>query len=940
MPEIKSTQAVKTSAPGATLKPTNMSAQNSGASQPAKAEIQKGTRVRITGTHYATGQSIPASIKRRVYTVGRVDGNKALLQEIVSFVALNDLQPLSQSEVNNENALEMAKQAGKDAGVKGSAETEKARDALYDPNQSVFDNTVRAVWAVETGSNPHQIADIGDNAGLSVGAFQLTEKYTLYDFIVEYRNLGGTVTIPDEIVQKLKQTRDDKEHKLRLSQTERETLRQLLLQASHTDEQRFVQAQLNYWQGAFFDPCTKLMRAYGLDPDTLDPRIAVLIYDHQNSGAGHNEATLKILARKHGNGKTIDQSKLTLENVAIAIQEQFSSRGSKEYENGWHNRVASIYAGMKASEFNGAAPKPTSPTNSDPSSTTSSQTVAAQEPQQPQQPQQAPANSGAIVAGSKVKIVGTNYATGQKIPNWVKSNVYTVRSVSGDNALIDEIVSRVLLKDLVLVSGATAPQASKSDEQQQSGASNDSNENSAKDSVPTKDGFSGLASQVRNFGTKNSNARKSKVSKITIHHMAVNMGAYDCANMHYGGSGASANYYIGSDGKICGGVREDRRAWTSSSGTNDHQAITFEVANCSGEPDWKISEAAYDSMIALARDICSRYGITAKYDGTSGASLTTHNMFAPTACPGPYIKGKLKDGTIERDINGGGGSAQADKAEQTDKKEHTASAEQTDKTDKQTTTPQGGASPTTTNKSPLDTLLASHPEVKTNQHLINLFYRMSDNTYGGASAVARTYGVNLNALTYNRNASVSGKTATLTPTQTSSSGGATVKSAPAVPADGVPCFKQGDPRWGANPLGVSGTIASIGCAMTSTAMVLSKLRGSEYYPNELNDYLMKNGGYDGNNIYWKKAAESVEKEYKGDSYTKNIVDDELTNGRPMVVSVKNQGHWVCIAGRNEDGTYIIHDPADGEARAAHWDEKAGRVKVDGYTLGYELRRFA
>ena len=165
-------------------------------------------------------------------------------------------------------------------------------------------------------------------------------------------------------------------------------------------------------------------------------------------------------------------------------------------------------------------------------------------------------------------------------------------------------------------------------------------------------GFSGLASQKRDFGTKNSNARKSKVSKITIHHMAGDMGAYNCANMHYNGN-CSANYYIGSDGKICGGVREDRRAWTSSSPDNDHQAITYEVANNSGAPNWSISKAAYDAMIALSRDICSRYGINAYYDGSSSASLTTHDMFAATCCPGPYIKGKLKNGQIARDIKGG-----------------------------------------------------------------------------------------------------------------------------------------------------------------------------------------------------------------------------------------------------------------------------------------------
>lgn len=56
-----------------------------------------------------------------------------------------------------------------------------------------------------------------------------------------------------------------------------------------------------------------------------------------------------------------------------------------------------------------------------------------------------------IKVGSKVKIVGSKYATGQSIPSWVKDNVYTVQQIKGDRALIKEIVSWVYTKDLKLV---------------------------------------------------------------------------------------------------------------------------------------------------------------------------------------------------------------------------------------------------------------------------------------------------------------------------------------------------------------------------------------------------------------------------------------------------------------------------------------------------------
>lgn len=162
---------------------------------------------------------------------------------------------------------------------------------------------------------------------------------------------------------------------------------------------------------------------------------------------------------------------------------------------------------------------------------------------------------------------------------------------------------------------------------------------------------SALATITVDFGTKKSNVRTQQVSKFTIHHMAGNMNADACAKMHRDGSRqASANYYIGTDGTICAGVAENRRAWTSSSEWNDQRAITVEVANNTGDPNWEISQAAYRSLIALGADICKRYGIEPKYDGTKNGTLTEHKMFSATACPGAYIHGMLASGKIAADI--------------------------------------------------------------------------------------------------------------------------------------------------------------------------------------------------------------------------------------------------------------------------------------------------
>ncbi len=264
-------------------------------------------------------------------------------------------------------------------------------------------------------------------------------------------------------------------------------------------------------------------------------------------------------------------------------------------------------------------------------------------------------NSGSVGVGSKVKITGSKYATGQSIPNWVKSNTYTVSQISGSKALIKEIVSWVYIKDLNLVSGGASSGSSNSGStNSNSNANSNSNTNTNTNNggaAATSSSASSLATSHVNFGDINSNPRTEKVSKITIHHMAGNMDPVACAKMHKNGK-ASANYYVGTDGSICSGVAENRRAWTSSSGSNDQKAITMEVANNGGDPNWTVSDAAYNSMIALCRDICSRYGITPQFDNSSSGSLTAHYMFSSTLCPGPYLTGKLKSGEIANAIKG------------------------------------------------------------------------------------------------------------------------------------------------------------------------------------------------------------------------------------------------------------------------------------------------
>ena len=56
-----------------------------------------------------------------------------------------------------------------------------------------------------------------------------------------------------------------------------------------------------------------------------------------------------------------------------------------------------------------------------------------------------------VRAGDIVKIKGGKYATGQKIPMWVKLKKHTVKSVSGSRALLKEIRSWVYVSDLTVL---------------------------------------------------------------------------------------------------------------------------------------------------------------------------------------------------------------------------------------------------------------------------------------------------------------------------------------------------------------------------------------------------------------------------------------------------------------------------------------------------------
>jgi hypothetical protein len=159
---------------------------------------------------------------------------------------------------------------------------------------------------------------------------------------------------------------------------------------------------------------------------------------------------------------------------------------------------------------------------------------------------------------------------------------------------------------------------------------------------------SALATYTLISPNKNS-PRNHAIDRITIHCFVGQVTAKRGAEAFQPvKTQASCNYCIGKDGDISLVVDEKDRSWCTSSGANDHRAITFEVASDSYHP-YAVTNAAYQSVINLCEDICRRYGKkkliwfgdkTKSLNYSPAADemvLTVHRWFANKACPGQYL---------------------------------------------------------------------------------------------------------------------------------------------------------------------------------------------------------------------------------------------------------------------------------------------------------------
>lgn len=163
---------------------------------------------------------------------------------------------------------------------------------------------------------------------------------------------------------------------------------------------------------------------------------------------------------------------------------------------------------------------------------------------------------------------------------------------------------------------------------------------------------------MRVISPNRNSPRNHTIDTLTIHCVVGQAGVESlCNEFSTTAKGASCNYGIGYDGRICTIVDEVDRSWCSSSPSNDNRAITIECASDAFYP-YAINANVWNSLIKLCVDICQRNKIkklvwstdkNTRVNHKNGCNLTVHRDYENKSCPGDYIYGRMDQ--IAKEIN-------------------------------------------------------------------------------------------------------------------------------------------------------------------------------------------------------------------------------------------------------------------------------------------------
>ena len=140
--------------------------------------------------------------------------------------------------------------------------------------------------------------------------------------------------------------------------------------------------------------------------------------------------------------------------------------------------------------------------------------------------------------------------------------------------------------------------------------------------------------------TKNRAAQGGKITEITVHHCAGVMTVESLGALWQRAGRNGSSHYGVHDDAVGQYVAESDVAWTNSNWKANCRAVTIEVSNSGGAPDWPVSDASLQTLAKLVADNARRNSLG---ELCVGKNLTYHSMYAATACPGPYLLAKLPE---------------------------------------------------------------------------------------------------------------------------------------------------------------------------------------------------------------------------------------------------------------------------------------------------------
>jgi len=164
----------------------------------------------------------------------------------------------------------------------------------------------------------------------------------------------------------------------------------------------------------------------------------------------------------------------------------------------------------------------------------------------------------------------------------------------------------------------------------------------------------------------------------------------------------------------------------------------------------------------------------------------------------------------------------------------------------------------------------------------------------------------------------------------------------------IPTYRQGDPAWGSDRLGVSvHTLSQMGCTVTSLAMALANY-GIMITPKDLNQRLTALGGFMPNgNIIWAKIEELFSQMRfiervdtclsSGNRFGRLEMPIAMARirrlvdlGQPVLtlLSLPGFSHWVVI----HKSDFTMNDPADGRTHKLLDKYGPPEKLIEGYSV--------